>query len=134
MKVPEFIKKSSPHQFKIDKNTVEHIVDGSIVINSIELMLEIIKKFPNDPELIRIYADLLLKYKMHDAAAKAYNRSAIRFLDIGKMLPAIVAKISQWHIEMPSDQNVKTFLSELADRAFLFQIDHSGIESAVLPF
>jgi CRP-like cAMP-binding protein len=28
------------------------------------------------------------------------------------MLPAIVAKISQWHIEMPSDQHVKSFLSE----------------------
>lgn len=113
MKVPEFIKKSSLHQFKIDKNTVEHIVDGSIVINSIELMLEILKKFPNDPELVRIYADLLLKNKMHDAAAKAYNRTAILFLDSDKMLPAIVAKISQWHIEMPSDQNVKAFLIEL---------------------
>lgn len=113
MKVPEFIKKSSLHQFKIDRNTVEHIVDGSIVINSIELMLEILKKFPNDPELVRIYADLLLKNKMHDAAAKAYNRTAILFLDSDKMLPAIVAKISQWHIEMPSDQNVKAFLIEL---------------------
>lgn len=113
MKVPEFIKKSSLHQFKIDRNTVEHIVDGSIVINSIELMLEILKKFPNDPELVRIYADLLLKNKRHDAAAKAYNRTAILFLDSDKMLPAIVAKISQWHIEMPSDQNVKAFLIEL---------------------
>lgn len=111
--MPEFIKKSSLHQFKIDRNTVEHIVDGSIVINSIELMLEILKKFPNDPELVRIYADLLLKNKMHDAAAKAYNRTAILFLDSDKMLPAIVAKISQWHIEMPSDQNVKAFLIEL---------------------
>ena len=113
MKVPEFIKKSSLHQFKIDKNTIEHIIDGSIVINSIDLMLEILKKFPDMPELVRIYADLLLKNKMHDAAAKAYNRTAIYFLDSGKMLPAIVAKISQWHIEMPSDQNVKAFLSEL---------------------
>lgn len=112
MKVPEFIKKSSLHQFKIDKNTIEHVIDGSIVINSIELMLEILKKFPDKPELVRIYADLLLKYKMHEAAAKAYNRTAILFLDAGKMLPAIVAKISQWHIEMPSDQNVKAFLAE----------------------
>ena len=111
--MPDFIKKSSLHQFKIDKNTIEHIIEGSIVINSVELMLEILKKFPDNPELVRIYADLLLKYKMHDAAAKAYNRSAILFLDSGKMLPAIVAKISQWHIEMPSDQNVKSFLTEL---------------------
>jgi CRP-like cAMP-binding protein len=113
LKVPEFIKKTSLHQFKIDQNTIEHIIDGSIVINSIDLMLDILKKYPAEPHLVRIYADLLLKYKMHEAAAKAYNRAAILFLNTGKMLPAIVAKISQWHIEMPSDQHVKSFLSEL---------------------
>jgi len=83
------------------------------VINSIDLMLDVLKKFPTEPHLVRIYADLILKYKMHEAAAKAYNRAAILFLNSGKMLPAIVAKISQWHIEMPSDQHVKSFLSEL---------------------
>ena len=113
MKVPEFIKKPSSHQFKIDENTIEHIIDGSIVINSIDLMLDILKKYPAEPHLVRIYADLIFKYKMHEAAAKAYNRAAILFLNSGKMLPAIVAKISQWHIEMPSDQHVKSFLSEL---------------------
>ena len=111
--MPEFIKKTSLHQFKIDRNTVEHIIDGSIVINSIDLMLDILKKYPAEPHLVRIYADLIFKYKMHEAAAKAYNRAAILFLNSGKMLPAIVAKISQWHIEMPSDQHVKSFLSEL---------------------
>ena len=113
MKVPEFIKKSSSQYFKIDRNTVEHIIDGSIVINSMDLMLDVLKKFPTEPHLVRIYADLILKYKMHEAAAKAYNRAAILFLNSGKMLPAIVAKISQWHIEMPSDQHVTSFLSEL---------------------
>ena len=113
MKVPDFIKKSSSQHFKIDQNTVEHIIDGSIVINSIDLMLDVLKKFPTEPHLVRIYADLILNDKMHEAAAKAYNRAAILFLKSGKMLPAIVAKISQWHIEMPSDQHVKSFLSEL---------------------
>ena len=97
----------------MDRNTIEHIIDGSIVINSIDLMLDILKKFPAQPDLVRIYADLLLKHKMFEAAAKAYNRAAMLFLNAGKMLPAIVAKISQWHIEMPSDQHVKSFLSEL---------------------
>ena len=113
MKVPEFIKKSSTNQLKIDKNTVEHIIDGAIVINSVELMLNILKKFPAEPNLVRIYADLLLKNKMPEAAVKAYNRAAKLYLDSGKILPAIVAKISQWHIEMPSDQHVQSFLTEL---------------------
>jgi CRP-like cAMP-binding protein len=107
------MRKSSLHQFKIDRNTIEHIIDGSIVINSIDLMLDILKKFPAEPNLVRIYADLLLRNKMLEAAAKAYNRATFLFLNDSKMLPAIVAKISQWHIEMPSDQHVKSFLSEL---------------------
>jgi CRP-like cAMP-binding protein len=113
LKVPEFIRKSSVNQIKIDKNTVEHIIDGSIVINSIDLMLEAINKFPAEPDLVRIYAGLLAKDKMPDAAAKAYNRAAKQYLNIGKILPAMVSKISQWHIEMPSDQDVRSFLSEL---------------------
>jgi len=113
LKVPEFIKKSSTSQLKFDKNTVEHIIDGAIVINSVELMLNILKKFPAEPNLVRIYADLLLKNKMPEAAVKAYNRAAKLYLDSGKILPAIVSKISQWHIEMPSDQHVQTFLTEL---------------------
>ena len=113
MKVPEFIKKSPASQLKIDKNTVEHIIDGTIVINSVELLLKVLKKFPAEPNLVRIYADLLLKNKMLEAAVKAYNRAAKLYLDSGKILPAIVAKISQWHIEMPSDQHVQSFLSEL---------------------
>jgi CRP-like cAMP-binding protein len=113
LKVPEFIKKPSISQFRIDKSTVEHIVDGSIVINSIELMLEILKKFPAKPDLVRIYADLLLKNRMFEAAAKAYSRAAKLYLETGKILPAIVSKISQWQVEMPSDQNVQSFLAEL---------------------
>ena len=113
MKVPEFIKKSSANPFRIDKSTVEHIIEGSIVINSIELMLEILKKFPAKPDLVRIYADLLLKNRMPEAAAKAYSRAAKLYLDTGKILPAIVSKISQWQVEMPSDEKVQSFLAEL---------------------
>jgi CRP-like cAMP-binding protein len=111
--VPEFIKKASANQIKIDKNTIEHIIDGSIVINSIDLMLDAMKKFPVQPDLVRIYAGLLTQNKMPDAAAKAYNRAAKLYLNNDKILPAMVSKISQWHIEMPSDQDVQSFLSEL---------------------
>jgi CRP-like cAMP-binding protein len=113
LKVPEFIKKSSTNPIRIDRSTVEHIIDGSIVINSVELMLEILKKFPAKPDLVRIYADLLQKNRMPEAAAKGYGRSAKLYLESGKILPAIVSKISQWQVEMPSDQNVQSFLAEL---------------------
>jgi CRP-like cAMP-binding protein len=92
-------------------SVIENIANGSIVINSIEVMRDIIRKFPTEPYLVRIYADLLLKHEMAEEAAKVYNSAASLFYKNGKVLPAIVSKISQWHIEMPSDQNIKSFFS-----------------------
>ena len=92
---------------------IENIANGSIVINSIEVMRDICSKFPAEPFLVRIYADLLLKHEMPEQAAQTYNRAAILFCKNGEMLQGIVAKISQWHIETPSDQNIESFLSSL---------------------
>ncbi len=92
-------------------SVIENIANGSIVINSIDVMRDIIKKFPTEPYLIRIYADLLLKHEMAEEAARAYNSASSLFYKNGEVLPAIVSKISQWHIEMPSDQNIKSFFS-----------------------
>lgn len=92
-------------------SVIENIANGSIVINSIDLMRDIIRKFPTEPYLVRIYADLLLKHEIAEEAAKVYNSAASLFYKNGKVLPAIVSKISQWHIEMPSSQNIKSFFS-----------------------
>lgn len=104
---------SSLARFGYDKSAIAQIIDGSVAINAIELMLDILNKFPTEPNLLRIYADLCLKNKMHDAAARAYDKAVKLFIDKGKMLPALVSKISQWQIVMPSDQQVYRFLSKL---------------------
>ena len=81
------------------------IVDGFIQIESIEEFDSILKLFPDDPELQRVYSDLLLKRKMPEAAAKSYAKAAKLFIDSGMMVQAIVAKIMQWKISQPSDLN-----------------------------
>ena len=72
------------------------IVDGSIKIDSIEEFDNILKLFPDDPELQRVYSDLLIKKKMSEAAARSYGKAAKRFIDSGMMLQAIVSKSLQW--------------------------------------
>ena len=52
------------------------IVDGNIKIESIEEFDNILKLFPDDPELQRVFSDLLLKRKMLEAAAKSYAKTA----------------------------------------------------------
>ena len=81
------------------------IVDGTIQIESIEEFDNILKLFPDDPELQRVYSDLLLKRKMPEAAAKSYAKAAKLFIDSGMMVQAIVAKSLQWKISPPSDLN-----------------------------
>jgi hypothetical protein len=81
------------------------IVDGTIQIESIEEFDNILKLFPDDPELQRVYSDLLLKKKMSEAAAQSYAKAAKLFVESGMMVQAIVAKSMQWKISPPSDLN-----------------------------
>jgi hypothetical protein len=81
------------------------IVDGSIKIESIEEFENILKLFPDDPELQRVYSDLLLKTKMPKAAVQSYGKAAKLFIESGMMLQAIVSKSLQWKISQPSDLN-----------------------------
>jgi CRP-like cAMP-binding protein len=95
------------------ERTIDNIANGSIAINSIDAMRDIIKKAPNEPYLLKIYADMLLEHKLLEEAAKVYDEAASLYHKNGKMLSAIVAKISQWHYEMPSGQSIKIFFSDL---------------------
>lgn len=81
------------------------IADGTIQIESIAEFDNVLKLFPDDPELQRVYSDLLLKRKMPEAAAQSYARAAKLFIESGMMVQAIVAKSLQWKISQPSDLN-----------------------------
>lgn len=90
------------------------IVDGTIQIESIEEFENILKLFPDDPELQRVYSDLLLKRKMPEAAANSYAKAAKLFIESGMMVQAIVAKSLQWKINQPSELNeARNFFSVL---------------------
>ena len=96
------------------------IVDGSIKIDSIEEFDNILKLFPDDPELQRVYSDLLIKKKMSEAAVQSYGKAAKRFIDSGMMLQAIVSKSLQWKITPPADLNeARYFFSELKKGSYL---------------
>ena len=100
-------------QLSSPEKTIDNIVTGSIVINSVEVMREILKKVPNEPRLMKIYAVMLFKHEMLEKAAEAYNRAASLYCQNNKMLAAIAAKIDEWHIKMPRDHDVRNFFSEL---------------------
>jgi CRP-like cAMP-binding protein len=96
------------------------IVSGSIKIDSIEEFDRILDLFPDDPDVLRLYSDMLLEKNRPDDAAVSYAKTAELFLDSGMMLQAITAKSSQWKINPPSDLNeARRFFSKIQKRRFL---------------
>jgi len=92
---------------------VNRIIDGSVKIDSVTKFEDLLKAFPNDPGLHRVYADLLKKEKSPNVAADAYERAAEFFIESGMTLQAIVSKILEWQIFKPSQQEEQAFYSAL---------------------
>jgi CRP-like cAMP-binding protein len=78
------------------------IIDGSLVIDSTDEFEDILKLFPNDPSLLRAYADLLLERRQPAQAAEYYEKAAALFVDSGFVLQAMVSKSLQWRMQPPS--------------------------------
>jgi hypothetical protein len=91
------------------KSIVDFIVDGSIIIDSLEAFVRILKEFPGRPELLRMHADMLAAGRFQAAAVKEYNEAARLFLDSGRLFPAWVAKLLQWQLQRPSRDELVEF-------------------------
>lgn len=100
---------------RIDKqdSLVNRIIDGSVTIDSVTKFEDLLKVFPNDPRLHRVYGDLLTKEKSPNAAADAYEGAADLFIESGMTLQAIVSKNLEWQIFKPSQQEEQAFYSAL---------------------
>ncbi len=101
-----------------EKSIPEHIIDGTIVIDSIEAFSSILKQFPKHPALLKKYADLLFRQELLDLAAKSYGQAADLYINSGRMLQAMVAKKQHWLIKPPSNKEIHLFLSALEQGTF----------------
>jgi len=101
---------------RIDRqdSVVNRIIDGSITIDSVEEFGDLLKAFPNDPRLHRVFADRLLEEKSINAA-EAYKTSAKLFIDAGMPLQAIACKIFEWRIIKPSKEDGLALHSALCE-------------------
>ena len=102
----------------IKNSIIEQISNGSIRINSTKEFERLLKLFPSDPKLLKVYADLLSKENFFDSALKLYRRAAILFIDSGSMIDAIALKIRQWKIETATYHDVQLFLAALNEANF----------------
>jgi CRP-like cAMP-binding protein len=106
------------NQLLSEKSIPEHIIDGSIVIDSIEAFSSILKQFPKQPALLKKYSDLLFRQDLLDLAAKSYGEASQLYIESGRMLQALVAKKLQWLIKKPTNKELHQFLSTLEHKSF----------------
>jgi CRP-like cAMP-binding protein len=101
---------------RIDRqdSVVNRIIDGSITIDSVEEFKDLLKAFPKNPRLHRVFADRLLEEKSINASDE-YKTSAKLFIEAGMPLQAITCKIFEWRISKPSKEEGLAFHSALCE-------------------
>ena len=83
----------------VPKAILEHILEGPIVGDSVEAFGSVVKEFPEDPELLKLFADFLTAKGKGPSAAQHYSKASEIFLGSGWLLHAVVAKMLEWRIE-----------------------------------
>ncbi len=126
----------------------QHIVDGSIRIDSLKEFRSMLQIFPNDPGLRRVYAAFLIGKQLPEAAASAYHQAADLYVAAGLLLQAIVCRFLKWQIKRPPDAETEKFWKalhkskhhEIPTNVFFARLSHpellsvmKGIELLRLP-
>lgn len=121
---------------------VAQIIDGSIRIDSKKEFENVLRLFPNDPVLLRVYADLLVIKNSPQEAIKTYEEATNLFIDSGMTLQAIVAKSIQWKLRQPSDtEEIRQFFNTVKQthhpsapvNLFFSNLSYSAIVSILYP-
>ena len=89
-----------------------------MTIESVKEFENIIGIFPDDPGVYRAFADFLAQKKDSDAAADAYRKASMLFVDLGMLLQAMVSKILEWRIAQPSHKEGRAFHAALCGADF----------------
>jgi len=91
------------------KTIPDYIVDGSIVVDSLESFETILKEFPGRPELLRMHAERLAAERSRGHAIQQYDKAARLFLDSGRLLQAWVTQSLKWQLQRPSRDQLLEF-------------------------
>jgi CRP-like cAMP-binding protein len=100
---------------QLHQSIVSQIIDGSIVIESIDEFKSMLKIFPDHPDLHRAFAERLARRKSFAAACQYFDQASSLYAASGRPLPAIVTKMLQWQITKPSYGQLKTFFLGLLE-------------------
>ena len=97
------------HNISQDISIAKQIVDGAIALQSTDEFKSILRIFPNDPALYRVFADHLVSQKKIEEAITSYSKAATLNIESGMMLQAIICKTLEWRQKNPDRQQAERF-------------------------
>ena len=81
------------------RSLIEHIINGSVAVETSEAFRCILDEYPEEPDLLRIYAGRLASDNRTQAAAKAYAKSAALFFDADRIFQGWICKVLEWRLQ-----------------------------------
>ena len=97
------------------ENIVSGLIDGSVSIDSLEELRELLNMVPRNPMAVRAIGDSFVKQGAFEEAAGAYQKAVDLFIESGSILPAIAAKILEWSLIRSADRECREIYSVLHD-------------------
>lgn len=91
------------------------ILDGSITINDLDAIKNIIDDEPDNVDLIATFADLLLQKRITELAWQNYKIASSLYLKNGHLLKSMMMSRAQWQIKRPSKAEIYHYFSKIAD-------------------
>jgi CRP-like cAMP-binding protein len=101
----------------MNTSLIEHIIDGSIHINTLDAYNSMLREFPCNPDLLKLHADFLADRNRNDLAAEDFAGAAGMFLGCGRLLKALVSKMLQWKLKRPQRGELIEFHQSLESTA-----------------
>ena len=110
----------TPMATNIDQtiSIAKNIVDGTVTIDSISEFRSILRIFPNDPALHRVFGDLLVRKSLYDDAVQSYSKAATLNIETGMMLQAIICKTLEWRLGKPTREEARRFYRALSGGSY----------------
>ncbi len=103
---------------KSDNSIIESLVKGTVTFNDAEEYIKILKEFPDDPRLNRLFGDFLKKKKSFINANLEYRKAFQMFMETGDPLQAITSILHSWEIVSPTARDFRYLHSQLRRKNF----------------
>jgi hypothetical protein len=98
---------------EMQNRIVSGVINGSISIESIREFDNLLKIFPDEPGVHKLYGDFLKREGSLEAAADEYSIAARLFVGTEMPLQAVLCKVLEWRIIKPSEGEQQDFHSGL---------------------